>query len=85
MVAIISSEAASQRADLEPPWADFSQRGHFGGTSGEERLLEPGEFLRPDRPLDDLDPALRRERHHRAAGDAIEETIGRRSMENAIL
>src|SRR4030095_8018598 len=54
----VAAQLHGEIADLEIPGAGGGDRGHFGRAAGQEELLEIGQFLRPDRPLDPLDAAL---------------------------
>ena len=83
-VVIIARQLARQFADLEVPRAGRLNERHFGGDAGDEHLLEAFQLLRPDRPLDHLDAAAPGQVHHRPAGDAVEEAVGRRRVELAV-
>ena len=64
---------------------DFRDRSHFGGSAGDETFAERAQFFGHDRALDDLDPASFRQPDHRPAGDAVQEAIGLRGVNDAIL
>src|SRR6478735_12137418 len=83
-VVIVTSQLAGQFAHFEVPRAGRPDERHFGRRAGNETLLETFQFIRPDRAFADLDAMATGEIHHRLAGDAVKEAVGRRRMERAI-
>src|SRR3546814_4013166 len=72
-------------ADLEVPGPGRYHRSHLRRAARQEHLLEIRQFLRPDRPFDHFDAALARKPDHRLPGQAVEEAVGRRRVEGAVL
>ena len=71
-------------ARLEAVLADLAHRRHLGGGAGDEALGEVGQLLGQDVPLDDLEARCAGQIDHRAAGDAVQEAVGRRRVDHAV-
>ena len=65
--------------------ATWDHRRHFRARAADEALGEARHFLGHDAPLDDLNAAPAREVDHRLARDAVEEAVGDRRVDRAVL
>ncbi len=64
---------------------DLGDGRHLGGRARHEALREARQLVRHDDALDHLDAALAGKADHRLARDAIEEAVGRRRVDLAVL
>ena len=72
----ILDQRAGDGAGREAMRPDLGDWRHLGGRAGQEALVEAGELVRHDPPLDHLDAARLGEADHRLARDAVEEAVG---------
>ena len=63
---------------------DLGHRGHFGGRAADEDLGEGRQFLGRYMSLDHLKAPSTSDLDHRAAGNAVQETIGQRGVDHPI-
>src|SRR5262245_45374230 len=82
---VIVHQLRRYRARREAPMRDLRDRRHFGGTAGDEAFREAGELIGHDAPLDHLDAAPLGELDRGLAGDAVQETVGDRRVNLAVL
>jgi DNA-binding MarR family transcriptional regulator len=82
--AIRIHHGAAHVAGLEGIGADFGNRRHFGRRTDNETLVKGLELFRHDAAFDDFQTFLLRQRNDRLTGDAVQETIGDRSVDGAV-
>src|SRR3546814_8208186 len=82
---VVVHQVAGDLAGRKPVVVDLGHRRHLHGGPRQEHLLRLRKLLRLERPLDHLIAAPPGEVDDGAAGNAVEEAVGRRCVDLAVL